>query len=116
MTTVRQGSRRLTVCGRWATMMVMAALLSACQPSSILAPATPSMQIGADSASAPLAESLLNVYESQLAASLLTLETSSREVILAGVTSDDLDAAILFHPLEEQSLFDTPVGLSLIHI
>jgi phosphate transport system substrate-binding protein len=86
-------------------------LLAACQQQGAApVPATPSMRIGADSVSAPLAESLLNVYETQLAGSLLALETSSREAILAGVSSGELDAALLFHPLGEQALFGTPVG------
>jgi phosphate transport system substrate-binding protein len=103
-------ARCLSACGWLACALLAPALLGACEQTATLAPVTPSMRIGADSVSAPLAESLLNVYESQLAGSLLTLETSSREVILGQLASDDLDAAILFHPVDEQGLFDTPVG------
>jgi phosphate transport system substrate-binding protein len=108
--TYRVRGRRLSRCGWLSGVLAMLVVLGACQRSPGLAPATPAMRIGADSVSAPLAESFLNVYESELMGSLLTLETSSREAILSGVMSGELDAAILFHPLEEQTLFDTPVG------
>lgn len=107
----RQRSGRCRTAFGWLIgVLTAAALLGACQQASMVAPASPSMRIGADGASTPLAESLLNVYESQLVRSLLTLETSSREAILGEVTAGEMDAAIIFHPLENQSLFDTPIG------
>lgn len=112
----RGGGRCLTAYVWLAGALVAGTLLGGCQQTSTRAPATPSMRMGADSASAPLVESLLNVYEALLTGGLLTLETSSREAILAEVASGELDAAILFHPLDGQELFDTPVSYAPLTI
>ncbi|MBN1427372.1 MAG: substrate-binding domain-containing protein [Anaerolineae bacterium] len=97
-------------------MLIAVILTASCRQSSLLAQVTPSIRIGADSASAPLAGDLLSAYESQMASSLLTLDIGSRETLLQALASEEIDAAILFGPLDEQELFDTPLGYTLLYI
>ncbi|MBN1312669.1 MAG: substrate-binding domain-containing protein [Anaerolineae bacterium] len=102
---------------RCAVALFLPALLAAsCQQSVPLAPVSPSLRIATDLASAPLAGDLLSAYETQLSGSLLTLDTGSRALILPALASGEIDAAILFSPLDEQGLFDTPIGYTLLQI
>lgn len=75
-----------------------------------------SLHLVVDSSSAPLAESLLNVYESTQPYSVFTLEQSNRPAVLDAVTSGSADAALLVYPPDQSPLFYTPVAYDLLVI
>ncbi len=79
-------------------------------------PAAPSIRLAADSASAPLAEDLLNGYESLNAHVLLTLVRASRASALAALEAGEVDAALLLYPLAGSALFHTPLAREMIVI
>lgn len=73
-----------------------------------LSPST--IDIAADETSAPLAESLLNSYESLYPGTLLSLSRTGREEALAALRAGDVDATLLVYPPADSSLFHTPVA------
>lgn len=95
---------------RHVTGVLLILLLCACHPEVASRPAEPSLWLATDTASAPLAESLLNAYETHRPGRLLALSTGSREMALARLSTGEADAAFILHPPGQQELFHTPIG------
>lgn len=76
----------------------------------------PALTIAADPTSAPLAEGLLNAYESLHPQATLSLSTLNRWNALDAIESGQADAALLLHPPQDGGWFSTPVGRELVVI
>jgi phosphate transport system substrate-binding protein len=98
-------------------VLLLAALITAgCgQPIPINGDAYP-LRLAADTATAPLAESLLNAYETRQPHAILTLAHGNRDTALAALASGEVDAALLLHPPDGRELFSTPVGFEMLVI
>ncbi len=77
-------------------------------------PAAPAIRLAADGASFPLAEDLLNGYESLNPHILITLTHGSRPSALAALEAGEVDGVLLLYPLEDGDLFHTPVAREMI--
>jgi phosphate transport system substrate-binding protein len=109
----------VTVTGRRVAgpALLLAALLAAgCgQPNPLDGDASP-IRLAADTAAAPLAESLLNAYETRQPHAILTLTHGNRDTALAALAAGEVDAALLLHPPDERELFSIPVGFEMLVI
>jgi phosphate transport system substrate-binding protein len=88
-------------------------LLLACSISGCAGPSAEpdhEIYIGADSASAPLAEGLLNAFEAGYPDVVFSISQDSRASVLDALQNNQIDAALLLFPLENSSLFTTPIA------
>jgi phosphate transport system substrate-binding protein len=104
----------VTLSGRRAVAVVVwlvAALLAAgCGRSAAPDTGAVSIRVAADTATAPLAESLLNAYEVHQPHVVLSLARGNRDTVLGALSSGEADAAVLLYPPDTQEVFHTPIG------
>lgn len=72
------------------------------------------LAIGVDAAAAPLAEGLVNAYEGGYPDTTLTLVQAGRQATLDALVAGTIDAALIFMPPKDQSLFATPIAQDII--
>lgn len=107
--------RRLTVLAL-GLLAGLAILLGACGRREAARPVTPSLRIAADTSVATLAEGLLNAYEEQHPAVLLSMAPTGRNTALRALQSGEVDAALLLYPPSERSFFHTPIAREMLAI
>jgi phosphate transport system substrate-binding protein len=97
--------------------VVVLLLVCACQQPNVSSPVEPAIRLAVDTASAPLAENLLNAYEGERAGgTIMTLTQLERQPALSALRSGEVDALILLHPLEQSDLFSTPIANEMLVI
>ena len=95
----------------------MLLLVTACHQQDTSNPVELSIRLASDTASAPLAESLLNAYESKnIGGTPLTLTQLEHQPALTALQSSEMDALFLAHPPEQEGLFFTPIANELLII
>ncbi len=95
----------------------MILLVVACHQQDVGEPVEPAIRLASDTASAPLAESLINAYEGQYTGrTTLTLIQLERRPALSALQSGEVDGLFLLHPLEQSDLFSTPIANQLLVI
>ncbi|HPV08779.1 MAG TPA: substrate-binding domain-containing protein [Aggregatilineales bacterium] len=99
---------------RTLVLVALAALLAGCAGGAALNPVEPTIRLAVDDATAPLAESLLNSYETLHPGALLSLIPTSREGALHAVETGRADAALVLHPVEGEALFHTPIAQEML--
>lgn len=97
--------------------LALALLLTACRNGSAApGPLTPSLRIAADASVMPLAEGLLNAYETRFSGAQLSMAPTGRQTALSALEAGEVDAALVLHPLEGSNLFHTPIARELLVI
>ncbi len=95
----------------------MLLLVTACHQQDASNPVELSIRLASDTASAPLAESLLNAYESKdIGGTPLTLTQLEHQPALTALQSGEMDALFLAHPPKQEELFFTPIANELLII
>ena len=74
------------------------------------------LHLATDTAAAPLAENLLNAYESTHPGVFATLLRGNRHTALEALSAGEVDGALLLYPPETRDLFFTPVAQELLVI
>lgn len=96
---------------------VFIGLIASSGCNSVLSESPPDeVRIGADSASAPLTEGLVNAFEGLHPDTPFTLIQNSRETVLQSVRDGEVDAAIVLGSPADRALFANPIALELVVI
>lgn len=97
--------------------LALALLLSACHKGGAASsPLTPSLRIAADVSVTPLAEGLLNAYETRFSGAQLSMAPTGRQAALSALEAGEVDAVLLLHPFQANSLFHTPIAREMLLI
>jgi phosphate transport system substrate-binding protein len=91
--------------------MVLASSLPACSEPNLDAT---ELVIGADAHSLSLVEGLINGYETAYPDTVITLQNKGRDLILADVSSEALDAGIVWSPPTGETVFSTVIAADIL--
>ncbi len=99
-----------------AALLASVFLIGACAPPDSPISVNSSVQFAADTAAASLAGGLLNAYETRQPTGRFSLAHGSRVSVLSALAAGEIDAALLWFPVEDHRIFQTPVGYDLLAI